>query len=656
MIRIFVIAILSWPGVAVAEPGTAPIHHQLRVTLEPGIGAITVIDRLRVEGGGVAVLKPPPGASMNQTAIEAGATLRIRDGVWRLTIRGPATYETTLGYRAILVPPKGSASPGGPAQGVVGPEGSYLPGGTGWYADFGERTFTYTIDIDVPEDQRAVAPGRLASEEVADGRYRARFVFDRPAEDITLIAGPYRISERFHGETRLRTYFHPEIDDLADAYLEKTAEYLDLYEGSIGDYPFSAFHIVSSPLPVGIGLPGLTYMGTRVLGLPFILNTSLGHEVLHNWWGNGVYVDYATGNWAEGLTTFMADHAFAERRGEAREMRLRWLRDYDALPAERDRPVRDFRGRSHGASQVTGYHKPAMLFVMLRDEIGAAAFDTAIRAFWQNQRFRRASWDDLRRAFEAASARDLGGFFAQWLDRTGAPSIGLRSVTAEPAGDGYRVSFTLIQESPVYALSVPVTIETGSGDLRRRVTLSDRIERFTLMVDAKPRALEIDADARLFRRLAPEEVPVILRHAMLARDTALVIAADAPATVAAARALAERLVEGRVTTTNLFPGPPGGPVLVIGATAEVAALLDASGFGGAPAAVAGRGDARMWTARLATGQPLVVVEADDGEALERLARPLPHYGAKSYLVFESGKVTMSGVWPPAGRPLRVEFP
>ncbi|MCH7930271.1 MAG: M1 family peptidase [Proteobacteria bacterium] len=653
--RLIIIAIVLWPGLAIAEPGTAPIHHQLRVTLEPGTGAITVVDRLRVEGGGVAVLKPPPGASINQIAIGGGITFGSRDGRWEIGFHGSMMHEATIGYRAILAPPKGPEGPGGPAQAVVGPEGSYLPGGAGWYPDFGDRPFTYDLTIDVPEEQRAVAPGRLASEEVADGRYRARFVFDRPAEDIALMAGPYEVTERFHGETRLRTYFHPEIADLADAYLKKSAEYLELYEGSIGDYPFSAFHVVSSPLPVGLGFPGLTYMGTRVLRLPFIRDTSLGHEVLHNWWGNGVTIDYATGNWAEGLTTFMADHAFAERRGEAREMRLRWLRDFAALPAMRDRPVRDFRGRSHGASQVTGYHKPAMLFVMLRDEIGAGAFDTAIRAFWQNHRFRRASWDDLRGAFEEASGRDLGGFFAQWLRRTGAPSIGLRSVTAEPAGDGYRVSFTLIQDSPAYALSVPVTIETESGDREHRVALPDRIERFTLTVDAKPRALEIDADARLFRRLAPDEVPVILRHAMLARDTALVIAADAPATAAAARALAERLVEGRIATTNLLPGPPGAPVLVIGATPEVAALLDAAGLGAAPAAVAGRGDARVWTARLATGQPMVVVEADDGAALERLARPLPHYGAKSYLVFEGGKVTMSGVWPPAARPLRVEF-
>ena len=59
-----------------------------------------------------------------------------------------------------------------------------------------------------------------------------------------------------------------------------------------------------------------------MLRLPFIRASSLGHEVLHNWWGNGVLVDYARGNWSEGLTTFMADYAYKseESAAAAREM------------------------------------------------------------------------------------------------------------------------------------------------------------------------------------------------------------------------------------------------------------------------------------------------------------------------------------------------
>jgi hypothetical protein len=96
-------------------------------------------------------------------------------------------------------------------------------------------------------------------------------------------------------------------------------------------------------------MPTLTYLGIDVLRLPFIRSTSLGHEVLHNWWGNGVYPDYARGNWSEGLTTFMADYAYREREGgeAATAARLAWLRDYASMPPGDDAgtPPRSPRAR-----------------------------------------------------------------------------------------------------------------------------------------------------------------------------------------------------------------------------------------------------------------------------------------------------------------------
>ena len=63
----------------------------------------------------------------------------------------------------------------------------------------------------------------------------------------------------------------------------------------------------------------------------------------------------------------------------------------------------------------------------------------------------------------------------------------------------------------------------------------------------------------------------------------------------------------------------------------------------------------MWTARLVNSAPLVVVEAASAEALAAIAHRLPHYGSKSFLVFDDGKVVEQGVWPTDARPLRIEF-
>ena len=92
--------------------------------------------------------------------------------------------------------------------------------------------------------------------------------------------------------------------------------YIALYEELIGPYPFQQFSIVENFFPTGYGFPSYTLLGSTVIRLPFIIETSLGHEIAHCWWGNGVLVDDRQGNWCEGLTTYLADYLYKERTSE----------------------------------------------------------------------------------------------------------------------------------------------------------------------------------------------------------------------------------------------------------------------------------------------------------------------------------------------------
>jgi aminopeptidase N len=504
------------------------------------------------------------------------------------------------------------------------------------------------LEINLPEDQRGLVPGRLLEEKQDKGRYIARFDFRQPAEGIALMAGPYRIEERrlrtaAGSELRLRTYFHAEIAELAGAYLDSISGYMDLYERWVGAYPFSEFSVVSSPTPTGFGMPTLTYLGIDVLRLPFIRATSLGHEVLHNWWGNGVYPDYARGNWAEGLTNFMADYAYRERESSeaASAMRLAWLRDLAAMPPSEDRPLADFTSRTHGASQIVGYDKSAMLFFMLRDLIGKPAFDRGVRAFWQDYRFRIASWNDLRSAFEHASGKDLAVFFAQWLERTGAPSLRIADARAERVAGGWRLGLALEQGAPAYTITVPLTVRTAAGEIRQRVELSRERDSAVFELKAEPLQVELDPELRLWRRLAATEAPPILRDAMLAEHPALITLNANPGLRAAAQALAERLLEREPTQSE-----NASTLLVVGLHADIDAWLARKGMAVRPARLAAAsGSAQVWTARAKDGRIIVLVSVHDAPALAALARPLPHYGRQSYLAFDGSRVLTRGTWP-----------
>ncbi|MCU0897756.1 MAG: hypothetical protein MUC55_09665, partial [Burkholderiales bacterium] len=301
-----VVSLLAGGPPALAQP-TPPVAHDLAVRIDPAARTLAAEDRIVVAPGPARTLtladrfkveslsidgRTAPAPSRAQGLfvwkIPASERPRVIEAKWSGSL---AALDTTLDHRQTL-------SANAP---VSGEQGTFLPGAARWYPNVEDALARFRVAIDLPAGQKGLVPGRLLEEREADGRYRARFAFDAPTDAIDLMAGPYRIESRDvkgAGGTplKLRTYFHPQVADLAGPYLDAVARYIDLYESRIGEYPFTEFSVVSSPTPTGFGMPSLTYLGVDVVRLPFIRDTSLGHEVLHNWWGNGVYPDYARGN------------------------------------------------------------------------------------------------------------------------------------------------------------------------------------------------------------------------------------------------------------------------------------------------------------------------------------------------------------------------
>jgi hypothetical protein len=645
----------------------APVVADLQVRIDPGTRELT----------GTGVWTVPPGESLVIALADRFDVRSLtvdgrphaaepqRDGQrqWSLASNERAARRVEIEWRGLLDPLAAGLDHRQVLRNAAtasSPRGTFLPAAAQWHPVFVGRPLQYTLRVDLPPEQHAIVAGDLISDRGIDRRRLQAYQFEQPGAAIDLMAGPYQVTERkFTGAGNrtitLRTLFHAEIADLAAGYLDATERYLRMYERWIGTYPYGSFSIVSSPTPTGFGMPTLTYLGIDVLRLPFIRDTSLGHEVLHNWWGNGVYPDYAAGNWSEGLTTLMADHAYREQAGPeaARDLRLAWLRDLAALDSSQDRPLREFTSRTHGSDQVIGYHKAAMLFLMLRDAIGAEAFDQGLRRFWREHRGSIASWDDLRAAFERTSQRDLAGFFTQWLDRAGLPAVRLESATATRDAGKWRVDFALSQGRPAYPLRVPVAIAHGPDQQMHWVELDRERAVFSLRSALRPDSITLDPDARLLRRLAPGEAPPILRQAMLDPATVTVLAGEQEAGAALARQFVEHPLQLRSAEAPMS----AAPLLLIGLERDVERYLARHGLPPRPAelsATPDRATAWVWTATRTTGETVTIVSARDAAALAALGRPLPHYGRQSWLVFEGGTATARGTWPSRPQSIRLD--
>jgi len=454
-------ALVPEASASAASASAARMHHDLTAVITPQTGEISVRDRISVESLGSSKLDFTLAAHASNLVIRKDQRpLSFQRQGNRIRLHRDADGQSTpfvleISYSAVFrdpVPkrPVNTDNPGYGVSGSITAQGTLLLAGSGWYPEFSVDRCTYRIRVEAPDGVLAVTAGRSLGHRREDGRSISEWQVDHPVRGLSLSAGRYVVRQRKVGPVTVATYLFPESRGLSESYLHHSIRYLKLYNQRFGPYPFDKFAVVENFFPTGYGFASYTLIGSRVLRLPFIVHTSLGHEIAHCWWGNAVYVDYRRGNWSEGLTTYTADYLYQEMQSEdaAQQYRRQMLRNYASLvkPAD-DFPLSEFRSRTDPASKAIGYDKAAMVFHMLRQRVGEEGFWTVLQEVYRSRKFETISWKDWQEAFERQSGSDLTQFFQQWIFRPGAPvmRLELRSSTE----DG-RVRGRLLQEPPVY--------------------------------------------------------------------------------------------------------------------------------------------------------------------------------------------------------------
>ncbi len=383
----------------------------------------------------------------------------------------------------------------------------------------------YHLQATLPRGYVAVSEAEQVTRTETAAGVEFSFAFPHPLDSLSLVASDrFEETEDRAGAIELAAYFFKEDRELAKTYLGQAKSYFARYEKLLAPYPYKRFAIVENFLPTGYSLPTYTLLGRDVVRLPFIAGTSLGHEILHQWFGNGVYVDYGTGNWAEGLTTYLADHLREEERGKGWEYRKQLLINYGAyVRGAGEFSLREFRSRTDESSQAIGYGKAALVFHMLRRKVGDAAFFAALRVFLGAQLYRRASWEDLRQAFESHTGRDLAAFFQQWLEGKGLPEVRLEEVRIGRTGGKFEVICNILRSGGPL-LDLPLVLSSRRGVLHREViTLAAEKQTVRLLTDEEPTLLTVDGDYDCARKLTAAELPPVLARLLGEEKTIILL-------------------------------------------------------------------------------------------------------------------------------------
>ena len=393
----------------------------------------------------------------------------------------------------------------------------------GWFPAIKELAY-YEISAIVPIDFEALAPSDDIEVKALKKSKIYRFIFPYPSESPAFVAAPYFIQTEKFNDIYISIYLLSKDKSLANLYLNKAKEFLNEYSQMIGPYPFKRFSVVENVLETGHAFPTFTLLGRKVIRFPFILKTSLPHEILHSWFGNCVYFNPSSGNWCEGLVTYLADHLQAEKKGEGAIYRQRIMMDYESyVKPQKDFSLKEFKSRFDKISQAIGYGKGAMVFHMLRKSLGNEHFFLGLKKFYQTYKFKQASWKDIQRVFEDVSSQDLSYFFDQWIERTGAACLNIKKELISKKNGNYHLIVNIFQGEPFYKIELPIKIMGPDLNINKKLTISKTDVHFTFELPSRPKAVIFDPEYDVFRRLKQDEFPPVLSRLFGAESGLIVV-------------------------------------------------------------------------------------------------------------------------------------
>jgi aminopeptidase N len=548
--------------------------------------------------------------------------------------------------------------------GTINEKGAYLSPSSYYYPQGNDGLMTFEVTATLPPNWESIADGNsVATIKTATTKIQS---WRNPyqSDGLMFMAAPFVVKHAKANEIDVYCYFFAEDTSLFETYLPATVDYLNMYSETIGPYPFERFSVAENFFPTGYGMPAWTLLGQRVIRMPFIVMTSLGHEVLHNWWGNSIYVDYSNGNWCEGLTVYGADYAYKLQHGKssARDYRKNILKDYkNYVTEENEFPVREFISRHNAESRTIGYNKTMMIFHMIEDKIGHDAFINSQRAIYQNHRGEKVTWEQWLSAFSENADEDLSNIIPEWIDRKGAANIHVEPLSSIEENGETTVKFKVFQDGDVmYHLRIPIRF-IGSENHDVLVELFKKEAIYTFTFKGTIQSYELDPDYDLFRHLYPEEIEPTVSAVLGASEKQFFYASASDSN--AIKSFGDNLTESD-TKPLLMASQTAwneGAAIVLNPSIIPDYLLQHVSIEQDFIRVDGqeyprKGHTFVLSADAKTAKTkLLVIISDDPNSLGRLGQLVPHYGKYSYLIFDGSRNIDKGQWPALESPLRVNL-
>jgi aminopeptidase N len=433
-----------------------------------------------------------------------------------------------------------------PAKGIrfasVEKTAAYLLLPARWFplTNYPSNRYTGKFNLIVPSSFAVTGTGKADPPTTQPGiggaPNQASYVFhcDQPGPVGSFVAGNLQLSPAPTEGYQFSFYTPPGQASTVASYAGSLAQIMSYFSETFG--PLSAQQSGAPSLTVA-QLPDGSLAGYSAPGLLLISArqwTSRANDRLLSqlaagqWWGDRVMPATGADVWiTDGLSRY-AEAMYAEQSGGVAQLN-KALEDFavGALMFEDATPISQ-------ADRIGAYTDPylsivadkgAMVFHMLRAQLGDDGFTALLREFYKQHEGKTATIESFERmtATKAPPAKagepplNLVSFFSQWLNSTGVPEFTLQYIVYRTP-KGFQVVGTVHQDLDTFRMPVEVKVDTEGNPEFKKILVTGTTSQFKLETFGrpKPNGISIDPNNNLLK-----SSPRLRVHATIARGEGL---------------------------------------------------------------------------------------------------------------------------------------
>ncbi|HTT65561.1 MAG TPA: M1 family aminopeptidase [Bryobacteraceae bacterium] len=412
-----------------------------------------------------------------------------------------------------------SGSEDSPVYGIkfaaIHPDYAFLLYPARWFPISGYTTdrFSADLNITVPSGYQVLGSG-LDSHQAANDKMIYTFHFEQPSfpGSIAVVREPgAKVSSE--GVTTT-VYFRGDEKAMAQQYGEQIGQMMTYFTGEFGLAPFANLTVVETEngAPNGYSAPGLIFLNPHAIGKQVSVKL-LANQISRQWWE--VLVSPATRNhlWLTNGLAAYSELLWTEHTAGPGALEGGFHDDaVEALTVDNVPIIQSARMEDYSPElwALTG-SKGAAVLHMLRYVIGDQAFMQTLKQYATRYSWKSATTEDFKNVAQEVSKQDLGYFFIQWIESSGAPEFKLE-YTIYRTQKGFRVMGKVSQDMDTFRMPVDLKIETEGNPETKRVEVVGTSSEFTVDTFGKPKSVIIDPDQRVLRYSNQMRTAVAIRR------------------------------------------------------------------------------------------------------------------------------------------------